>query len=170
MKSVNLWLVASAILGLAFASCTKQAEVASSPEGALQKYVSEAFAARAQSDKQKLLDLSTGDAHAMLEAMSAEDFKRRFLDANLRLTELNMKDVRQEANGDVSLVYELSFKEGKPEAVAVHTYKKIAYLTRDEKGAWKIRATKNIKSFIEKKEDLVITPEITDKSEAPAEK
>jgi hypothetical protein len=66
-------------------------------------------------------------------------------------------------------VYELSYKEGQPANATVHTNKKIAYLTRDG-AVWKIKATKNMKSFIERKEDLVITPETTEQNQAPAQK
>ena len=64
-----------------------------------------------------------------------------------------------ENTGDVSLVYELEYKKGGEGDQTVYTNKKIAYLTQDkEKNDWKIKATKNLKSFVERKDDLVVPP------------
>lgn len=79
----------------------------------------------------------------------------------MRLVSLKVKDIRQDNEGGVSMVYEISFQDGKSGSAFVHTNKKVAYLNKIENGDWKIRATQNVKSFIEKKEDLVITPETT---------
>ena len=141
-------------------ACDRKATQPNTPEGTLEKYVAAAFEVRKVEDRQKLLDLSTGDAKSHLENMNADDFKRNFLDSKLRFISMKTKDLRQEKDGDVSLVYELSFQDGSgTPAPTTHTNRKIAYLTRDEAGNWKIKSTKNIKTVIEKKEDLVITPE-----------
>ena len=141
-------------------SCTR-APKANTPEAVLDQYVSSAFNAKSVEDKKKLQDLTTGDALAHLEKMKDEDFKKQFLEANMRLVSLKVKDIRQDNEGGVSMVYELSFQDGKSDSAYVHTNKKVAYLNKLENGDWKIRATQNVKSFIEKKEDLVITPETT---------
>jgi hypothetical protein len=167
MKLRNLLVVAAvAIMGAT--GCTK-APKADTPEGALHRYVTLAFEARNAGAKKELMELSTGDALGYLERMNDEDFKKQFLDSNLKFVSLKAKDKRQDASGDVSMVYELSYKEGQPANATVHTNKKIAYLTRDG-AVWKIKATKNMKSFIERKEDLVITPETTEQNQAPAQK
>jgi hypothetical protein len=161
-----------AFFGLAIAaavcSCTK-APKADTPEGALEKYVTTAFAANSPADRQKLADLSAGEALTFIQNMSDDDFKKYFLDSHLRFSSLKTKDKRQDVNGDVSVIYELEYKEGETAAPTVHTNKKIAYLTFDKaSGEWKIRATKNLKSFVERKEDLVVTPDTTSKEEGSA--
>ncbi|MCO5142447.1 MAG: hypothetical protein M9962_05085 [Oligoflexia bacterium] len=140
--------------------CTKTPK-AESPEGALQKYVQIAFGAKSFADKQKLAELSTGEALEYLNTMNEEDFKMQFLDSNLRLVSVKAKDKRQESDGDVSLVYELEYKDGKSEQLTTYSNKKIAFLTQGADGFWKIKATKNLKTFIEKTDDLVITPDST---------
>jgi hypothetical protein len=159
------------ILGFALVvSCTKTPKP-ETPEAALQQYVTAAFNAKGVEDRKKLMDLSTGDALYFIQNMSDEQFKRHFIDSNLQFVSMKAKDLRQETTGDVSLVYELNYKEGKVESQTVHTNKKIAYLTHDKEAkTWKIKATKNLKSFIERKEDLVITPETTDKESAAEQK
>lgn len=143
-----------------FSSCTKTPK-AESPEGALQRYVQVAFNAKSYADKQKLAELSTGEALEYLNHMNESDFKMQFLDSNLRLVSVKAKDKRQESGGDVSLVYELEYKDGKSENLTTYSNKKIAYLTQGADGFWKIKSTKNIKTFIEKKDDLIITPDST---------
>jgi hypothetical protein len=157
-------LVAAATMIAFLVGCTKEMK-ADTPEGALQKYVTAAFSARSTDDRQKLVNLSTGEALAFIQSMSDETFKKHFIDSNFDFVSLKAKDLRQENSGDVSLVYELTYREGKGESKVEHTNKKIAYLTLDAAaGEWKIKATKNLKSFVERKEDLVVTPETTDNS------
>ncbi|HEY8279996.1 MAG TPA: hypothetical protein VIH99_10245 [Bdellovibrionota bacterium] len=156
---------------LPFGACTKQESKPTTPEGALERYVTTAFSAKSADSRQSLLDLSTGDAKAWLESMSADDFKKQFVDNSMVLQNLKTKDLREEKSGDVSLVYELAFRDGKTPNAAAYTNKKIAYLTKDEKGDWKIKATKNVKSFIERKDALeILTPETTDKNPATEQK
>lgn len=145
-------------LGIALASSCTKSQKADTPERALEKYVSAAFNVRSVEDRQKLLNLSAGDALTFLQRMDDETFRKHFIDAKLEMVSMKTKDLRQEVSGDVSLVYELSYREsgvGK----ALHTNKKIAYLTHDqEQGEWRIKATKNMKTFIEMKDDLVVPP------------
>lgn len=144
------------------AACTKSTPKADTPEGALHSYVVAAFEARQLGDKKKLMELSTGDARGYLERMSDEDFRKQFVDAKLQFVSMKARDLRQEVSGDTSLVYELSYKDARGGSPTVHTNKKIAYLTKDEAGHWRIKATKNVKTFVERKEDLLITPETTE--------
>jgi hypothetical protein len=160
MKWLNAALVVSL---LALAGCTRGGGSASSPEGALDKYVHAAFNAKKIDDSQSMLDLSTGEAKEWLAAMSKEAFQKQFIDNHMQLVNFNVKDKATEANGDVSLVYELTFKDGaaagNPTERAEYSLKKIAYLSKDkDAGTWKIRATKNVKTFIERKDDLQVSP------------
>ena len=170
----NSWAQLAVVMALfALPACTKSNQAAS-PETALNAYVHAAFAAKSVSDSQKLLDLSTGEAKEWLSSMSEDAFKKQFVDNKMVFQSLHTKDLRQEKNGDVSLVYELAFKDGspdgKPTSSAVYTNKKIAYLTK-EGDAWKIKATKNVKSFVERKDALeILTPETTDKNPASENK
>lgn len=145
---------------LALCGCTKHVALPTTPQGALENYVRTAFNARTADDRNALLELSTGDAKAWLESMSAEDFKKQFVDNSMVFGSIKTQDLRTEKSGDTSLVYELSFRDGKTPNAAAYTNKKIAYLTRDDKGNWKVKATKNIKSFVERKDPLeVLAPE-----------
>jgi hypothetical protein len=158
MKLLSLNVVVGMGLAALIAGCTK-APKADTPEGALEKYVTAAFDAKSPGDRQKLIDLSAGDALVFIERMSDEEFKKHFIDSKLRFVSMKAKDRREENTGDVSLVYELEYKEGDLANPTIHTNKKIAYLTHDkETNEWKIKATKNLKSFIERKEDLVVPP------------
>jgi hypothetical protein len=156
----NFLFIGLLAVSLGFVGCTKN-QTANTPEAALDQYVSAAFSAKNLDDKSKLLNMATGDALAHLQKMKDDEFKKQFLDANLKLVSLKVKDIREDNEGGVSMVYELSFQDGKSGAAVVHTNKKVAYLTKIDGGQWKIRATQNVKSYIEKKEDLVITPETT---------
>jgi hypothetical protein len=144
-------------LFLLLVSACEKAPKADTPEGALNRYVEAAFGAKSVSDKQKLTDLSTGEALEYINRMSDAEFKKQFIDTSLSLVKLKSKDLRQEEGGDVSLVYEIEFKEGKGAQGSIMSNKKIAYLTHAD-GGWKIKSTKNLKTFIEQKEALVITP------------
>jgi len=142
-------------------ACTKSAPHGETPEAALEAYVKTAFSISKVEDAQALLNLSTGDAKEWLASMSKEKFEEQFVKNKMTLQSLSMKDVRHEQNGDVSLVYEIAFKDGnpdgKPTGPSVFTNKKIAYLTK-EGNEWKIKATKNVKSYIERKDALEIPP------------
>ncbi|MGE3261454.1 MAG: hypothetical protein AB7K68_06725 [Bacteriovoracia bacterium] len=165
----NLFVVAVAIMALS--GCTRKAALPNTPEGTLEKYVSAAFEVRGIEDRKHLMDLSSGDAYAHLEKMTDEEFKKQFIETKLKFIGLKAKDLREETGGDVSLVYELTYQDGNGTVPPTrHTNKKIAYLGRAENGDWKIKATKNIKTFLERKEDLVITPETTHKDEAAEQK
>lgn len=169
MKLRKAWMVGLAAVSILGAASCSKAPTADTPEGALHRYVTLAFEARNISAKKDLMELSTGDALGYLQRMSDEDFKKQFLESNLKFVSLKAKDKRQDAAGDVSMVYELAYKEGQPANATVHTNKKIAYLTH-EGNSWKIKATKNMKSFVERKEDLLITPDATEQNQAPAKK
>src|SRR5688572_27134334 len=135
------WLKVVGHLSFAFSllfagACTKQASRPNTPEAALELYVTTAFAAKSADARQALLDLSTGDAKAWLETMSPEDFKKQFVDNSMVFQSLKSKDKREDKDGGVSLVYELAFKDGVTPNAAAYTNKKIAFLTKDEKGDW----------------------------------
>jgi hypothetical protein len=161
LKSLGHISILASLCGLL--ACTQGAPEANSPEAALHSYVKIAFNAKSLDDAHKLLDLSTGEAKEWLASMTEETFKKQFLDNKMVLENLTTKDLRQEKDGDVSLVYEIAFKDGnpdgKPTGPSEFTNKKIAYLTK-EGNIWKIRATKNVKTFIERKDALEIPPNV----------
>ena len=156
MKLINPIIILAIIL--VSQGCEKKNK-ANTPEQVLDSYVHAAFSANSVADKQKLVDLSTADAQDLLKKMTEIEFKNEFLDKHLTLVSLVTKDVRREDPKNISLVYELTYKEGTGDKSAAMTNKKIAYLTQIENGEWRIKATKNIKSFIEEKEGLVVSPQ-----------
>lgn len=162
-------LVVMALLG--FAACTKDMPAPTSPEATLERYVKLAFAAKSKEVRGDLLKLTDGDAKMWLESLSDEDFQKQFVDNQMQFLSLKTRDKREDKNGDVSLVYELEFKDGKgpkpldpnePQAMtpsaAVYSTKKIAFLTKTKEGEWRVKATKNVKTFIERKDDLAVPP------------
>lgn len=161
-------VVVVAIL-IAFTACTKSPPAPTSPEAALDIYVKTAFNAKELSARESLLALSAGDAEIWLSSLSDDEFKKQFVDNKMQFVSLRTRDKIEDKNGDVSLVYELEFKDGRgpvpldggkvmtPSAASYST-KKIAYLTKGQDGGWKIKATKNVKTFIERKEDLAVPP------------
>lgn len=162
-------LATMALLG--FAACTKDMPAPTSPEATLERYVKLAFSAKDKDAKKGLLDLTDGDARMWLESLSEEDFHKQFVENQMQFLGLKTRDKREDKNGDVSLVYELEFKDGKgpkaldpnnPQTVtpspAVYSTKKIAFLTKTKEGEWRVKATKNVKTFIERKDDFVVPP------------
>ena len=186
MKLLKAFAKISLVASLVFSvSCTKSTPRAESTEAALEAYVKLAFNAKSVEDKKRLLDMSIGEANEWLSSLSDEGFRKQFVENHMVLGSMKTRDKSQDQNGDVSVVYELSFKDGRgPEPLgakepggamtaspAEYSVKKIAYLTR-EKDTWKIKATKNIKSLVERKDALeILTPETTNKSsDADAQK
>lgn len=167
----NRWVISGfLIMATLLTGCHRKPVLPNTPEGTLEKYIAAAFEVRGPADRKQLLDLSTGEAYTFLEKMSDENFKTQFVDSKLKFVSVKAKDLREETGGDVSLVYELVYQDSAGAAPTTHTNKKIAYLSRAENGDWKIKATKNIKTFLEKKEDLVITPEMAPQNEGAAKK
>lgn len=154
------------LLAVALATaCTKKTP--DSPVAVLEQYVSIATNAKSVDDKAKLVDLTTGTAKEDLLRMTEQDFTHQFIDLHYKMNSFKAKDLREENSGDVSVVYELDFEEhGVPGGGSEITSKKIAYLGKDESGHWKIKETKNVKSFIEKKDSV----EILEASPPPATK
>jgi hypothetical protein len=150
-----MWIKLAAMfsLGLIFLSCTRSLSDRT-PEGALDSYVKTAFSVKKSADREKLLELSIGEAREQLQGMSEEDFMARFGNGSIRLIDLKMKDKRSEKDGGVSLVYELSYEDGNGGKGPV-THKKIAYLQQQD-GGWRIRGTKNIKEYVEQNAPMVI--------------
>lgn len=166
MKSLNA-LAVLALMG--FAACTKDIPAPTSPEATLERYVKLAFSAKNVEVKAELLKLSDGDAKMWLDSLSDEDFRKQFVENKMQFHSMKTRDKIEDKNGDVSLVYELEFKDGtgpspidpqRPKTMtpssAVYSTKKIAYLRKVEGGEWRIKATKNVKTFIERKEDLAV--------------
>jgi len=166
MKWLKIWAhVFSVAALLTFAACTKEAPP-TSPEGALERYVKIAFNAKSDKDQKALYDMSEDDAKVWLGSMNEETFKKQFIENKMQLVSFKTSDKRENKDGGVSLIYELVFKDGKGPApltpgsepsAATYTNKKIAYLKQVD-GNWKITATKNVKTFIERKDALEVPP------------
>jgi hypothetical protein len=175
MKWLSQSVLVVSVLALGFAACTKSQPKNSTPEEALKSYVETAFNLKEFKDAGKLLDLSTGEAYDWLYSMNQDAFTKQFLGNHMMLRSFSTKDKITDDKGDVSLVYEIAFQEnapsGTPKDETVFTNKKIAYLTKDkDSGNWKIRATKNVKTFLERKDPLeILSPEPAPQAEAKPE-
>jgi hypothetical protein len=158
----HLFLVLSFIM---MGACTKESQP-TSPEAALDRYVKTAFGAKNAADQKILFEMSDGDAADWLASMSKELFQKQFIENQMQLVSMKTSEKREEKDDRVSIVYELVFKDGKtsspmaPDSAAspaTYTNKKIAYLKKMD-GAWKITATKNVKTFIDRKDALEVPP------------
>ena len=140
---------------LMISACVKKRQL-ETPISVMEEYINIAMTAKASSDRSKLLELTTGNAYQELKGMSDKEFDEKFIQSKFRFIAFKAKDLREENDGSLSLVYELSYEakaEGNPATV---TNKKIAYLGKDDSGHWKIKDTKNIKSLIESKNGLEV--------------
>jgi ketosteroid isomerase-like protein len=148
--------VSYVVIGLLCVACTKRG--AEQPATAVEEYIKVAMNAKSASDKQALYAYTTGEARAELEKMSDKDFDEQFVQRKMSFKSFKAKDLREEAGGGVSLVYELAFLEKTADGSAEITNRKIAYLQKDSDGHWKITSTKNVKSFIEREDALEVSP------------
>ncbi len=144
-----------ALVSMLLMACTKGGK-SGTPAGALEQYVAAVMSVSGPEDRQKLLDMTVGEAKEQFEKMSVEEFTKAFPKGRYRLVSLRIRDPREEKAGVVSLVYEVTFEDKGSGASAVFTNKKLAYLEKSESDAWKIRGVKGVKSFVEKKEALEI--------------
>lgn len=137
--------------------CTRQG--ATTPEQTLEQYIRIGLDAKGPGDKAKLLELTIGEAHEELGKMKDKEFNDIFVEKKLRYLGYKARDLRQENSGEVSLIYELSYEEQDAAGAAIVTNRKIAYLAKDDEGRWKIKGTKNVKSFVERKDALEVLGE-----------
>jgi hypothetical protein len=137
-----------------FSGCTKNSN--DTPEKVLDSYIQIGLNAQKDSDREKMLSLTTGEAKEELEKMSPVEFKSVFLDKKLKFIGYKTKDLRQENSGEISLIYELSYEEKDAAGAAIVTNRKIAYFSKADNGEWKIKATKNVRSVVERKEALEV--------------
>ena len=156
MFLVNRWIATLALTGIVFAgaACTPKKKP-ESPEAVLQAYVTTAINAKSGSDKGRLYEFTTGLALKRLQDMPEEEFVNSLVKPEFKFVHFSTRDLREEANGSVSVVYELVFESKAGDSGAKVTNRKIAYMKKDS-GSWKIEDTRNIKSFVEVKDGLSV--------------
>lgn len=150
----NRWIVATALLGFALlgSACTPKKKP-ESPEAVLQAYVTTAINAKSGADKERLYEFTTGKALERLQAMPEEEFVNSLVKPEYKFVHFSTRDLREEKEGSMSLVYEIVYDTKSGDQGAKITSRKIAYMKKDN-GVWKIEDTRNIKSFVEVKEGL----------------
>lgn len=133
-----------------FLGCNKE----KSPKETLGSYIKYRFSEN--QSKNKLLAYTTGVLEAKISQMSEEDFKN-FID----ISKYKMKDFKIVLSKCVSnqcyLTYLLKYAQGASNGYDIEI-KKIAELSRIDK-TWKISDVNSVKSFINAKENIDITPE-----------
>jgi hypothetical protein len=140
---------------VALVACTKKTP--NSPTGVLEEYIRIAMNAKSVADKDKMMEHTMGPALDDLQNMTAEKFEEQFIKSNLKFTSFTTKDLREENSGDVSVVYELNYQQSVVTGDSTEmSNKKIAFLGKNENGVWKIKETKNVKSFVDKKDALEV--------------
>lgn len=140
----------------ALAACTKPAGNATA-RGALQDYVTKAFAVSKPADLDELMALTAEKAHAELDALKKDEalFTQAFVDQKILSTSsLRIRDERKTAPDRYSITYELAYKSHTPKSDDVVTVKKLAVITQDAKDSrWYIADVQNIKTFVEHSTD-----------------
>lgn len=134
-------------------ACTKK-ESGMTPEEVLETYVKIALNAKSEQDKKSLEEYLTGEALKKLKLMGNEEFLEKLVKPEFKFVSFLARDQRQENNGGISLVYELTFENKSGDTKAKLINRKIAYLKRATDNSWKIFNTRNIKSFVEMKDGL----------------
>lgn len=156
MQKYKCWIVICIVTLFFSISCNKKSGV-ETPTSAMENYINIAMGAKSSADREKLLELTTGEAHEELKRMTDKEFVDQYVNSQFHFLGFKTKDLREENDGALSLVYELSYETKGAPNPATLTNKKVAYLVKDEQGHWKIKSTKNIKSLVEKKDALEIT-------------
>ncbi len=142
-----------AITVLFSAACTTKEE-GMSPKEVLETYVRVALNAKSEKDKTSLEVYLTGKALAGLKMMTQKDFREKLVKPEFKFMRFLARDQRQEENGNISLVYELTFENKSNGNKAKLVNRKIAYFKQTDDSAWKIYETRNMKSFIEMEKAL----------------
>lgn len=145
----------SLLLVLFGAACTKS-NSGLSPEEVLETYVKIAINAKTEKDKTSLEEYLTGEALTKLKLMTKDEFIEKLVKPEYKFVKFSTRDSREESNGGVSLVYELTFENKTGDSTAKIISRKIAYFKRGRDNGWKISDTRNVKSFVEMKEGLDI--------------
>jgi hypothetical protein len=114
------------------------------PEDALREYISYRFSLG--QTKEKILDLTTGEARAKVESLTDEQFKRYINTGVYRLK--NVKVVLKScAETKCSITYIISYNKIEGES-QLSEIKKIAELEQID-GSWKIKDVSTVKTYFE---------------------
>lgn len=140
------------ILLSVFSACTKS-QKAGSPVAILGDYVTKSFAVKSVQDKPKLMELTTGKVHEILEKMDDSSFNKNFIDEKKEFLSLKIKDERTLADNRYSVTYELSYMDKTGNSTAKVTTKKHAIFAQPE-GHWLIDEVQTLKTLIENQNEM----------------
>lgn len=138
------------------AACSKGG-AKNSPQTTLSEYISRTFAAKSAADRSRLLELTSGEARAMLESLSEAEFSESFVGHKREFLSLKIRDERKLGEDRFSITYELAYNDTAAESKGKVTNKKHALFTKQGE-TWLISEVRNIKTFIEHQNEMSITP------------
>ncbi len=146
-------LILAAATATIASSCTKESGNPDDPKNRLSEYINHSFNARADSDRQAMLEFLTGDAKARLASWSADQFKEAFIDSKRQFLKLAFRETKAVSPAEVSITYELSYLDQKKGRDTKVTNKKLAQLIK-ENGKWYVSDVRNIKELIEYQNEI----------------
>jgi hypothetical protein len=119
-----------------------------SPKFYLEDYVQQSFSVRGIEDREKLLSRMAGESRVRLAAWSQEQFLKAFVDSARQFKRLRLLEVKQLAEREVLITFELSFEEQRAGSPTRVTQKTLGTLVL-EGSQWKIRELRNIRESVE---------------------
>jgi hypothetical protein len=145
-----MWLKLLALISVCalLGSCTGGQESPSDAKHRLQEYITKSFAISSPDDRKVLLSYMTGDARERLLRWSDDQFKQAFIDSKRQFIKLAFKEEKPVGENQMSVTYELSYKDDGKGHNAKVTSKKLAQMVK-EQGNWQISEVKNIKELVE---------------------
>jgi uncharacterized protein YnzC (UPF0291/DUF896 family) len=140
-------------------SCTRGPDLSGDPKQRLIEYISKSFALKQVDDRSQLLAYLTGDVKQRLESWSVDQFREAFLNSKRSLVKISVKEVKMVSDGEAQVTYEIIYNEQKKStdghlSEAKITNKKLCQMTKGEHGYWMIADVRNIKEFIEFKDEF----------------
>ena len=131
-------------------SCTRKT-LDKSPQNTLSDYVTQTFAIQSSSDKQKLLEFTTGEVRKTLDNLDSNEFVRNFIEQKKQFISLKIKEERRLSENRRSITYEISYLNQISNARI--TIKKLALFEKQGE-KWLVSEVKNVKTFIDHQNEL----------------
>lgn len=126
---------------------------ADSPNNSLREYVSRTFAIDNVEDRDRLIELTTGNVKEILLSMDEEDFRKNFLEEKKAFVGMKIKDERELNPGRYSITYELTYTNKTNSTSATVLTKKHAIFEKIE-DRWLISEVQNLKTVIEHENEM----------------
>ena len=143
-----VWVLAISVIFSSWMSgCTSKVED-QTPAKTLESYVQASFNVLGIQDKAKMEELLTGDTKQRLSVWSDEQFLKAFVETKKKFGTLKVLENKKVSDQEVVLTYELSFKEGEKDKIALITQRKLCTLVLLD-GGWKIKEVRSQRESIE---------------------